>query len=91
MHSASSRFNSITLCAGLLMAALCAINYFQGRLMCNPTAEVNFEIVSLPQFIATNGGQVASFRYNMNASNSKIIEDLSSLYQWNLKQLFAYI
>ena len=56
MHSASSRFNSITLCAGLLMAALCAINYFQGRLMCNPTAEVNFEIVSLPQFIATNGG-----------------------------------
>lgn len=42
MHSASSRFNSITLYAGLLLAILCAINYAHGRYIYNPQPDIKF-------------------------------------------------
>lgn len=42
MHSASSRFNSITLYAGLVMAIMCAINYVHGRYLYNPNVDVKF-------------------------------------------------
>ena len=54
MHSASSRFNSITLYAGLVMAMMCMVNYFHGRLIYNPEPEIQFEITQLPNFIKTN-------------------------------------
>ena len=74
MHSASSRFNSITLYAGLLMAAMCMVNFLHGRWMYNPQADVQFEITQLPSFIRTNNWDQASFRYNMHASTIFIIQ-----------------
>ena len=74
MHSASSRFNSITLYAGLVMAMMCMVNYFHGRLIYNPEPEIQFEITQLPNFIKTNNWEQASFRYNMFASNFYLIQ-----------------
>jgi len=42
MHSASSRFNSITLYAGLIMAIMCALNYAHGRYLYTPNVDVKF-------------------------------------------------
>ena len=74
MHSASSRFNSITLYGGLIMAMMCMVNYFHGRLIYKPEAEVVFEITQLPNFIRTNNWEQASFRYNMFASKYLLIQ-----------------
>lgn len=54
MHSASSRFNSITLYAGLIMAIMCMLNYFHGRMIYNPQPDIKFEITQLPNFMRTN-------------------------------------
>lgn len=54
MHSASSRFNSTIMYAGLLMAIMCAINFSHGRLIYDPQPEIKFEITQLPNFIKTN-------------------------------------
>ena len=67
MHSASSRFNSITLYAGLIMAVMCLVNYFHGRLIYNPKPDIKFEITALPSFIPTVNWDQVSFRYNMHA------------------------
>ena len=91
MHSASARFNSVTLYAGLILAVICAVNYAHARYTYNPQPEIQFEITETSNFIPTNKWEVATFRYNMHASTFNIKEDLSSLYTWNLKQLFVYI
>lgn len=68
MHSASSRFNSITLFAGLVMAIMCTVNFFHGRLIYDPKPDIKFEITQLPNFIKTQQWEQAAFRYNMFAS-----------------------
>ena len=56
------------------MAMMCMVNYFHGRLIYKPEAEIVFEITQLPNFIRTNNWEQASFRYNMFASKCLIIQ-----------------
>ena len=90
MHSASSRFNSITLYAGLIMAMMCMINYMHGRIIYTPEAEVRFEITQLPNFIKTNNWEQASFRYNMFASKFNLIQ-ISALFTHGTSNSYLFM
>jgi len=65
MHSASSRFNGITLFTGLVLALMCAVNYFHGVYLYNPQVDVSFEINSCTNFVKTYNWDQASFKYSM--------------------------
>lgn len=67
MHSASSRFNGITLFTGMVLGVMCAINFFHGYYIYTPEAAVSFEISGLTNFIKTSNWDQASFKYSMTA------------------------
>lgn len=68
MHSASTRFNSITLFSFTVLAVICVLNFFQGYLTFNSQhALKSFEITQLTNFISTNKWDQASFKYSLDA------------------------
>jgi len=67
MHSASSRFNGITLYTAMVLAIMCAVNFFHGYYIYEPKVDVNFEIKSLVNFVGTPQWDQASFKYSLNA------------------------
>ena len=74
MHSASSRFNGITLYTAMILAAMCFVNFIHGRYIYEPKVDVNFEIKSLVNFVSTPQWEQASFKYNLNAGISAFIK-----------------
>lgn len=84
MHSASSRFNGITLYTTMVLAAMCLLNFAHGYLLYSPSAQVALEVKAVTNFIDTKLWEQASFKYSLHA-------DLSALYTWNLKQLYVFL
>ena len=74
MHSASSRFNGITLYTAMVLAAMCFVNFIHGRYIYEPKVDVNFEIKSLVNFVSTPQWEQASFKYNLNAGISAFMK-----------------
>lgn len=74
MHSASSRFNGITLYTALVLAAMCAINFFHGYYIYEPKVDVSFEIKNLVNFVSTPQWEQASFKYSLNAGIARHIK-----------------
>lgn len=68
MHSASSRFNGITLFTCLVLAIMCGVNYFHGSYIYTPEAEVSFQIDNITNFIKTVNWDQVSLKYSMTAS-----------------------
>jgi hypothetical protein len=92
MHSASSRFNGITLYTAMVLGFMCLLNFAHGYLIYNPTLDhVHFQINAITNFIDTRPWEQASFKYTLNAGKTSINVDLSPLYTWNLKQLYVYL
>ena len=67
MHSASTRFNGITLFTFSVLAVMCLINFTEGYFLFNPRAEVEFKIDTIPNFINTTRWDQASLKYSMQA------------------------
>lgn len=53
MHSASSRFNSITLYTAVVLAIMCLVNFAHGYFIFNPKVDAKFEINSVANFVDT--------------------------------------
>jgi hypothetical protein len=68
MHSASSRMNTIMMFTLTVMAIMCGINYLHGRVLYQPSTEVQFSITNIVNFMRNSKGwDQLSFRYNMEA------------------------
>lgn len=67
MHSASSRFNGITLYTSLVLAVMCLVNFTHGYLIYNPKADVAFDVKAITNFIDTKLWEQVSFKYSLNA------------------------
>ena len=74
MHSASSRFNGITLYTAMVLAAMSLVNFIHGYYIYEPNVDVNFEIKSLVNFVSTPQWEQASFKYNLNAGKAITIK-----------------
>ena len=67
MHSASSRFNGITLYTTLVLAAMCLLNFAHGYLIYTPKASVALDVKAVTNFIDTKLWEQASFKYSLAA------------------------
>jgi hypothetical protein len=67
------------------------INFGHGYVIYNPKIDVEFSIKTLSNFIDTKQWEQAAFKYSLLAGKEANYVDLSPLYTWNLKQLYAYI
>lgn len=74
MHSASSRFNGITLYTTMVLAAMCLINFTHGYLIYTPRAQVALEVKAVTNFIDTKLWEQASFKYSLNAGTHPLIK-----------------
>ena len=68
MHSASSRFNTISLFTAMVLAVACVVNFFHGYHLYQPKAEVEMGIDSIINFIKTPHWDQVSFKYSLDAS-----------------------
>lgn len=68
MHSASSRTNSILIYTGMVLAAMCILNYLHGVYLYEAKADVHFEVVGISTFTKTEIlGDGLLFHYNLEA------------------------
>ena len=70
MHSASTRFNGITLFTFSILAVFCLMNFSQGYLEFQPNAEVDMKIEGVTNFISHPKWDQASLKYSLHASNT---------------------
>lgn len=93
MQSSTSRLNSIIMFGATVLLAMSIVNHIHGRyFIYDPKPDITFNNIEVTQFRNTTLWEQLSFKYSLKASNaSLILLDLSSLYTWNLKQLFVYI
>ena len=68
MHSASTRFNGITLFTFSVLGVLCLMNFAQGYFEFRPNAEVELQIESITNFVRQPKWDQASFKYSLRAS-----------------------
>lgn len=74
MHSASTRFNGITLFTCSVLAVMCLLNWTQSYLMFNPKTDPQLEITTMTNFINTSKWDQASFKYSLQAGNDLFTE-----------------
>lgn len=92
MQSATSRLNNIVMFGATVLLGMAIINHIHGRfLLYDPHPDIQFKISEVTQFRNTTLWEQLSFKYDLKASTSCLNLDLSTLYTWNLKQLFVYI
>ena len=54
MQTATARLNNIIMLGCITLAIMAGINHFHGRFLYDPKPDVNFEILSIPNFMHTN-------------------------------------
>ena len=86
MHSLSSRFNTVFLFTATVLGAMCALNALSGWLLFRPQAPIKFQVKHFEYF-----DQNPRFRWDEATFRFDIEANLSSLYTWNLKQLYFYL
>ena len=67
MHSASSRFNSVTLFTASVLAVMSMVNFAHGYYIFNPKVDVVLQIKEPTNFVDTRFWDQAAFRYNLYA------------------------
>jgi dolichyl-phosphate-mannose--protein O-mannosyl transferase len=67
MHSASARFNNITLFTAVVLAVMSLINFTHGYLIYTPNVDVHFNINNLSNFMNTKPWEQAAFKYSLQA------------------------
>jgi hypothetical protein len=67
MHSASSRFNSITLFTASVLAVMALVNFLHGYYVFNPKVDVVLNIRNPSNFVDTKFWDQAAIRYDLYA------------------------
>lgn len=67
MHSASSRFNSVTLYTAMVLAVMAAINFAHGYYLYSPKVDVQMSINEPSNFMDTKLWEQAAFKFSLYA------------------------